>query len=93
MLALFRKISLFFNRTEQEHTLPAVSHDEATIVDRLRDENVQDLASHNVTFFYDVLTREYYRIELVLQKNGTPDVVVGGIPRGLGMHMCHRPLS
>jgi hypothetical protein len=61
---------------------------EATVVDRLSEENIAELASNNVTFFYDRETNSSYRIEIV-ERDGVKDVVVSVIPTGLGKVASH----
>lgn len=62
---------------------------EATVVDRLTPENINELAEKNVTFFYDKETDASYRIEIV-EREKKREVVVTVIPTGLGKVASHR---
>jgi hypothetical protein len=56
---------------------------EATVVDRLAEDSIKELAKNNVTFFYDRETNSSYRIEIV-ERDHVRTVVVSVVPTGLG---------
>ena len=57
--------------------------EESTILERLTDKNIEDLASNYVTFFYDEVTDSSYRIEIV-ETDGNRNIIVSVVPTGLG---------
>ena len=68
-------------RNRQEELLEGAF---STVVERLRDEHIKELADKNTTFFYDDLTDSSFFIEII-ELDGKKDVVVTEVPRGIGM--------
>lgn len=91
-VGVMKNILKVWNRPRSAIRLPSEADSDEldeTVVERLADENIEDLAKHAVTFFYDRKTNASYRIEIV-EFAGNKRIVLTIVPTGLGKIAARR---